>query len=357
MKKICFFLGDVHGAGGISRVTWIIANKLCSQYGVYILAAFRNPVTKYKYRDGVWVDYLFDTRMSVHKRLFSLIKRIRNYIQKNKIEVLICAGEIYYIPCALALMGLKTKLVCWEHSNVSVQDEHKFQNICRRVGARCADEIVTLTQTDCEMYKKKYGVTNCQYIYNPVDDRLINDVHYQHDSRKVISVGRLCYQKNFNEMIEIAKEILPKHPEWHWDVYGDGEEREALQRKIDEYNLSGQLTLKGNVANLYELYRDYSFLVMTSRFEGFPMTLLESTAQGIPAIAYDVLTGPNEIIVDGKNGYLIPNGNRSQMIEKIEKLIAHRQVRMDMSKSCVNIRSCFECQRIIDQWIALLDRL
>lgn len=357
MKKVCFFLGDVHGTGGISRVTWIVANRLCDRFNVCILAEHKNPIVKYEYRDEVQVDYLFDTRMSVHKRLFSMSKGIRKYIKKNKIDVLICAGEIFYIPCLLASLALRTRLVCWEHSNVSVKDEHKFQSICRMFGAFGADEIVTLTQADCKRYKEKYGISKCRFIYNPVDDRLLTDVNYAGDACKIISVGRLCYQKNFGELIEVANKVLPRYPDWSWDIFGEGEEREVLQNKIDEYGLSKQVTLRGNVPNLYQLYKQYSFLVMTSRFEGFPMTLLESTAQGIPSIAYDVLTGPNEIIVNGITGYLIPNGNREQMIEKIEELIVKKEVRNNMSGACVESRCHFECSSIINQWAELLKNL
>lgn len=357
MKTICFFLGDVHGAGGISRVSWILANRLCDRFDVHVLSVYRNPLKKYEYREEVRIDYLFDTCMPIHKRIISLSKATREYIQKNQIEVFICAGEIYYIPSVLATIGLRTRLLCWEHSNVSVQGEHKFQNICRRIGAVFADEIVTLTKADCELYKKKYRVSNCQYIYNPVDDRLLTEVLYAQSSRKIVSVGRLCYQKNFEELIEIARIVLPANPDWSWDIYGEGEARESLKNKIDEYGLNRYLTLKGNVPNLYEIYKEYSFLVMTSRFEGFPMTLLESTAQGIPSIAYDVLTGPNEIIIEGKTGYLISNGNRRKMIERIEELISNQQIRKAMSDECVKSRGRFECTRIVEQWSILLERL
>lgn len=354
MKKVGILLGDAQGNGGIGRVTWILSNRLCENYDIYILSDFQNPKKKYEYNPRIRFTYLTNNMTSVHKRILSVAKGIRKFIKKNKIDVFICAGAIYFPPATLAVKGTHAKFICWEHSNVSVKNEHRFQGLCRWFGAKFADWIVPLTKTDAKMYKKEYGCRRVTSIYNPVDDRLITSVHYDVESKKIISVGRYCWQKNFEILVEVAKIVLTNNPGWSWDIYGDGETFNTIQMLVKNNDLENRLNLMGRVDDLYNRYREYSMLVMTSRFEGFPMTLLESTAQGIPAVAFDVLTGPNEVIEDGKSGYLIAPDNVCKMAQAIQELIDCPCKREQMSNRCVELRKNYDCDSIVKQWERLL---
>lgn len=357
MKKIGIFLGDIHGNGGISRVTWIIANRLNAFYHVYILSSFQNKSEKYSYAEDITVEFLFQEQRPVHTRFLQLTKGVRDFIRRNKIDILICAGTIYYPPCVLAVKGTGTRLICWEHSNASVKSEHQFQGICRRIGAKHADMAVPLTKADEKLYREKYRIRNCRAIYNPVDDRLLGPVAYCAESRKIISVGRLCFEKNFELLVDVADIFLKRNPGWTWDIFGEGENRGAIQEKIEKADLCGRLVLRGRVPDLYERYQDYAMLVMTSRSEGFPMALLEATAKGIPAVSFDILTGPNEIIADGETGFLVPPGDAAAMAERLQRLADDCTLRKKMSAGCLELRNHFSCQKIVENWRKVLDEL
>lgn len=354
VKKVGILLGDAQGNGGIARVTWILSNRLCENYDIYILSDFHNPKIKYDYDPRIHFSYLVDKMTSVHKRILLVTKGIKRFIKENKIDVFICAGAIYFPPATLGVKRTHAKLICWEHSNVSVKNEHRFQGLCRWFGAKFADWIVPLTKTDAKMYQKEYGCRNVTSIYNPVDDRLITPVQYDVESKKIISVGRYCWQKNFEVLVEVAKIVLTNNPNWSWDIYGDGETFNTIQMLVKNNHLENRLNLMGRVDDLYNRYKDYSMLVMTSRFEGFPMTLLESTAQGIPAVAFDVLTGPNEVIDDGKSGYLIEPDNVCKMAQAIQELIDSPCKRAQMSDRCVELRKNYDCDSVVKQWERLL---
>lgn len=357
MKKIGIFLGNIQGSGGISRVTWILANKLNAFYEIHILSSIQSTGEEYRYADDIAVEFLFQEQRPVHTRFLRLTRGIHDFVKRNSLDILICAGTIYYPSCALAAKGTDVKLICWEHANASIESEHKFQGICRRVGAKNADMIVLLTNADEQMYRERYHVKNCRAICNPIDGRLLGDVVYHTESKKIISVGRLCYQKNFELLVDVANVFLKKNPEWRWDVFGEGECRAAIQEKIDEAGLQKKLVLRGRVSDLYDRYQEYALLVMTSRFEGFPMTLLESTARGIPAVAFDVYTGPNEIIVDGETGVLVPPGDAVAMAEKIQCLADDSELRKKMSARCLEIRNRFSCHAVVKNWREILDGL
>ena len=180
---------------------------------------------------------------------------------------------------------------------------------------------------------------------------------YNPHSQKIISVGRLSYPKNFELLIEIASEVFKRHPDWSWDIYGEGELHGELQSKIDAYHLQGQVVLKGQVSDIYDRYEDYAFMVMTSRYEGFPMTLLEGEACGLPMVSFDIKSGPNEIIVDGKNGFLVPSSNKQAMLQKIEELITDTKLRSEMSRNSLNMRHNFSLSQITQQWKQVFENL
>ena len=354
-KKICFFMDTIQGSGGISRVNWLVISGLnTKEYEIHVLGLFKGGNKRYFYPEEIKTAYLFKEQISNSKRFIKAVKAVREYIVENKIEIFICSGEINFPIVSAALIGLQTKLICWEHSNVSVQNEHKFQRTCRFIGAKTADVIVTLTKKDKQLYRDTYHVKKCVHIYNPVDDQLIKEVKYDREAKKIISVGRLCYQKNFECTIKVAEKVLKRYPEWRWDIYGEGEEYTILNQMIAEKKLNGKVCLMGRVDDLYDRYKKYSMLVMTSRFEGFPMTLLESTATGLPAVSFDVLTGPNEIIDNGENGYLVKFELVDTMVEKICYLIDHPEIRQRMSDYNCYKRLEFRKENIIDKWEDLL---
>ena len=150
------------------------------------------------------------------------------------------------------------------------------------------------------------------------------------------------FPKNFDRLLEIAKKLEERETNWHWDIYGDGEERKQLEEKIEKLGLGKRVSLKGAVNDLYTRYRQYMAVVMTSRYEGFPMVLIEGAANGLPMIAFDVRTGPKEIIRNGENGFLINSEDDDGMVDAIVKLMNNQQLRIKMSKasSISSLRLC-----------------
>ena len=150
---------------------------------------------------------------------------------------------------------------------------------------------------------------------------------------------------------------MKKYPDWSWDIYGEGEERIALEEKIRRYNLQEKLTLKGQVHNIYELYHQYSMIVMTSRYEGFPMVLLEAAACGLPMVSFDIQTGPSEIIKNGVNGYLCNKNSNSEMINNIISLIGSEENRKEFSYNSKKTAESFSVDSICEQWKKLFKRI
>lgn len=364
MKRICFLLGGFQSNGGIGRSTSILANHLCNENDLEIHTISYCETSKerlYEIDSRVREHLLFDEETSMTKALLlkNATRRVKRILKENKIGILISCGTINYPLGILAVMGTSVKCICVEHTSPEVQSDHKFQALCRKIAVKKTDMMVTITDSARDYYIKELGIHAdrvCR-IYNPVPEQYYQSNCYQVSSRKIISVGRLSYPKNFSCLIDIAKVVLERHPDWCWDIFGEGEEQQQLQQKINDLGISDRIQLRGQVPDLLQRYGEYSFIVMTSRYEGFPMSLLEAAANRLPMVSFDIKTGPNEIIQDGVNGYLLDKNDISEMIERICNLVENKHVRLSMSKNAYEMIARFDIARITDQWRSLFDNV
>ena len=353
---ICFFLGGFYGNGGIGRVTSVLAGRLAGEadFTVTALSYVRREEKRlYPLSERVREAFFLDRYASMAQLMLTGgERRLRRFLKEQDVDVLVACGALFFPISVRAARGTKTKVVCWEHSDPEGNHDHRGQNAARVYGARRADMNVVLTDRALRVYREKLGAENTVRIYNPVADEALRRAGtYDAASGRIVSVGRLTYQKNFTAAVELAARVLPRHPGWSWDVYGEGEERAALEQLAETRGLSGRMTLCGQVNDLYDRYQDYGVMVMTSRYEGFPMTLLEGLANGLPLLAFDVPTGPDEIIVSGENGYLIPAGDDDAMAERLAALRA----RLSAGSKAASAR--FTEQTAVQAWAALLREL
>lgn len=358
MPNICFLLGGFQGNGGIGRVTSILANALAEnqEYNVTTISYLqkKNVPMLYKTSDKLHSYYLLDTNISMTKAILTkhLIRKTRQILIKENIDILVACGALYYPLGIIAVKGTSAKCFCWEHTNPETSADYRFQRLCRRMAVGYSDKIIVLTKAAEKYYKDslKAKPTRLLQIYNPISEEAARSERYNAESNKIISVGRLSYPKNFSLLLDIAAKILPRYHDWSWDIYGAGEEYDLLSEKISKLSLEGRVRLMGQVDDIYERYGDYSMQVMTSRYEGFPMTLIEGAVNRLPLISFDVKTGPDEIIADGENGFLVPPENAEKMQERIEYLINHPEEREMMSEKAFRSVEKFRMAGILEQW-------
>lgn len=357
--NICFLHGGFAFYGGIGRVVSTLVNELSknTNWQIFSLSYFNSHRPNcFEISSRVYDHYLFDNPINMKKGLLKGgIRKMRSYIRKYRIDIVISCGVLYNILAIEACKFTNTKCIVWEHTSPNTTSDYPFQWLCRIYGASKSSCNVLISKSAKEMYDKRFRRARNITIYNPIDPKLFDrKVNYSINSKKIISVGRLSYPKNFGIIVDIAKIVMSKYPDWKWDIYGDGEEREMLQNKISDAGLENVVTLRGTTNDIYNIYNDYSFIVMTSRYEGFPMVLLEGAANGLPMVSFDILTGPNEIIEDQKNGFLVEAGNINQMAKCIEFLIENPQARIKMSNNAYAKSKEFSIENIKNKWEEVL---
>lgn len=360
--KICFFHAGFSLHGGIERVVSIVVRNLSlkKDMEIHCLSLSKSvPLDFYLLPSDLKLNCLFEEPINMKNSFMKGgIPRLVKYLKSNQFDVIVACGAMYFPLACVSGKLAGTKVICWEHTSPETKNEFLFQGISRRIGASFSDINVLIAEEAKTYYEKHFRKKRNKVIYNPADSKLFDgESCYQKNSQSLISVGRLSYQKNYPLLIDIAEKVLKKHTEWSWHIYGDGEEREELESRITEKGLVGKLTLMGTVADLYDRYPAYAAIVMTSRYEGFPMVLIEAAAKGLPMIGFDISTGPKEIIDDGVNGFLIPNGDVDCMVARLECLMADNELRDRFSAAAKTKATAFCVDNIVDQWYGLFVEL
>ena len=357
--KVCFFSGDITRSGGTERVANLIANELNKDpnYEIsFVSLVEKKSKTFFPLDERISRWTLYDKPVSGIVHFFGYVHRLKKILNENNIDILVDIDGIIDVYSVLAKRHTKTKVVSWEHFNMYHHPNQNLRSRVRNFAVKRVDAIVTLTEQDKGYYldgfKPKCPV---KAICNPVSYTGIDNT-YDEESKKIISIGRLTHQKGFDRLVDIAEVVLKKHSDWEWFVYGEGEDKESLLRSINEKEINN-LHLMGNVDDIDYRYKESAMFVMTSRYEGLPMTLLEAKYYRLPIVSYDIKTGPRECVIDGVNGYLVEDGDKEELINKIIELIEDKDRRKEFSNHSLDETDKFELSYIINQWKELFEEI
>jgi len=358
MMNVCFLLGGFEGRGGIGRVTSTTINSFSDKDNINVLAVsyVKEKNDSYKTNENIKRDFLYNDRTSMTKAILfrNGALKLRKILKKNQIDILIACGVMYLPLAFLSALGTDIKVMYVEHTNPDIGYDFRFEKAIRTFSAVLSDRIIVISDAARKWYiNKGINKNKIRLIYNSIPEEAFSNRDYNPDSTKIISVGRLSFPKNFEGLIDIASRFIKKYPNWIWDIYGDGECKEALEEQIKKNGLEEQVFLRGNRQNIIEIYKDYAFIAMTSRYEGFPMALIEAAANKLPLLSYDIKTGPNEIIIDKENGYLIEFEDALEFSKKIEDLIDNPDKRKQMSSKSYQTSQSFHVERIKKCWLEL----
>lgn len=350
MKLNICFIGHFT-AGGTESATFLVANGLCNKHKVFVLNTC-NREPSFKLKQTIVFDYLKDG--SIPKRILFLKK----YLTKNEIDVLITVESMTGIFSIVAAKLARCKHIVWEHANYYQNQGSRWIQKIRQIELYSVDAYVVLTERDRNNFVKHFRIkARLEQIYNVAKSQ--GDYLYDMDSKIIVSVGHLRKIKNFIVIPDVAKIIFSKHPDWKWKIYGDtnGDEYYAIKEKIDAYSLQNQVIFCGRCNDMESAYQEASMYVMTSFQEGLPMVLLEAKASKLPLVSFDIETGPDEIIMDGVNGYLVPAYEVEMMAEKICKLIENKEIRKSFSNNSKEGLGMFSKELILEKWDSLLNSI
>jgi glycosyltransferase involved in cell wall biosynthesis len=173
--------------------------------------------------------------------------------------------------------------------------------------------------------------------------------------RTIVALGRLKREKGFDILVSAFGICAPRHPDWSLLLIGEGEERRTLESQIASLGLGGRVRLAGHVERPGGLLRAASIFVLPSRYEGFPNSLLEGMACGLPAVAVDCPSGPSEIIEHDRNGLLVPPEDPGALAAALDRLMSCDGERSRLGAEAARVLTRFDLARVAALWEALID--
>lgn len=215
---------------------------------------------------------------------------------------------------------------------------------------KCA-QLVVLTESDargwCQHFKNVTVIPNPVTLYPDV----IDDV--PKDPGRIIFVGRFNHEKRIDRLITAFSMIADKYPNWHVDIFGEGNEKQNLLNQINGLKLGGRIIIHEPTMTIYDEYKRSEMLVLCSEHEAWSLVLVEAMSCGIPCISMDCPSGPREIITDKKTGFLTKNGDVVDLSTKIEWLILHDKERKEMGHNARISAESYKMSVVMKKWIDL----
>jgi len=211
------------------------------------------------------------------------------------------------------------------------------------------DAYATLTDGDAESFRAFLGPeANVLAVPNAVPDTGagVSDL----TAKVVVACGRLAHGKGFDQLLPAWRLVAERHPDWTLRIFGEGPEAGHLRAQVDELGLRGSVQLPGFTSHMYDEMRQASAFVLSSRAEGFPMTLLEAMSCGIPPVSFDCPTGPRDIITDGHDGLLVPNKDVEGLGKALERVVGDADLRRHLGANAVRTAESYDSGHIAARW-------
>ena len=288
-------------------------------------------------------------------------KVVRNVIRQCKPQLIIGFRGGQFLVARLYSLGLGIPAIAAERGAPARFDHMPGGSRWRFIefnGMRLAKKVVI----QLEGYRSQYpGYLRDKLVVipNPVvpaarfatPDRPDNNGRF-----RVLSVGRLSYQKNSESLILAFSALAEQFPSWDLMILGEGDERPKLESLVQETGFADRIRLPGAKANVAEWYEGAHLFCLPSRHEGFPNALAEAQAHGLPAVGFAGCAGVSELIQDGKTGLLARgNGDAETLSQALASLMSHAERREAMGAAGRKAMEAYRPDTVMDAWERLFE--
>lgn len=377
--KIVYVYDAIARIGGVERILVDKMNYLSDHYhhDVYLITAAQgnhgysfplSPNVKhidinvrfhlqyqYKYPKRLWVKWKMDYLLK--KELQKQVKAIdpdiiigTTYYKADVICKLKCrAKKIIESHCAKSYTGVADGV----NRNAVIRLFHRLYLIqYNNIIERQSDALIVLTRSDASEWNKQKNVFIIPNTINCIPQETSS-----YKKKRVISVGRLVYQKGFDRLISAWKTVHNRHPDWQLDIFGEGAHKEILLKQIKNEKLESTIRINPYAKQIFQEYINSSIFVLPSRYEGFGLVLIEAMACGLPCVSFDCPYGPSDIIKEQEDGILVPNDDINKLGDKICYLIENEQTMTKFGNNARENSKRFLPEHIMLLWDQLLKRI
>lgn len=358
--KIAYIIEDFAIKGGAEHIIAEKANALNTLYGheVTVITVYRDDrQPAYRLNNGVSLIRLnvdFADRsggtaaraLSRIKTLATTRKRLQRAISRLRPDIVFFTMPVGALM--LPLIRCRARKVYESHSARRFTPYHCLFTPMELI----ADAVVCLTADDAREYSH---ARRTEVIPNFIETPTSYVTDY--GVKRAIAVGRLEYAKGFDRLISCWSAALKANPGWQLDIYGEGSCRQQLEQQIKALNVEDSIRLCGNVDNIMDIYPKYSLNAVSSRYEGLNMAMIEAQACGLPSVVTDFNYGAKDIINDGYNGLIMPQGDTAAYARALSRMMADEALRASCGTNARLTAKRFAPAEIMEKWQQLVNRL
>jgi glycosyltransferase involved in cell wall biosynthesis len=372
-RPLRFVLVDAYAMGGTVRAVFTVAAELAARRDVEVITVNRRRERPFfGFPPGVRVAAL-DDRVTPRGRaqralaaLPSVLVHPEDYaypsaslwtdlcllrrLRASGGEVVVATRPAWGLIAAAATPPDAVTIV-QEHMHMRAHRPALAADVRRRY--RDIDALAVLTSRDRDGYEAALAgaPTRIEQIPNAVApaERLADPA-----APVVVAAGRLTPQKGFDLLIRAFAPVARRHPDWQLRIYGAGRERDALLELIREEDLYDQAFLMGRTRHLRLALAGAGVFALSSRFEGFPMVLLEAMSCGLPVVSFDCPQGPADIVATGRNGTLVPAEDVAGFSAALEALVGDPERRRAYGAAALETVRAYDAPAIAARWESLL---
>lgn len=345
--KIVLLIGDITTGGGTQRVVSNLANAFCEYYEVELLSIYQtNETPAFPLNHKVKLNFLHHKeRGMVRGKFYKLIDKFyESYLLKKRYQnCIIIYNNMPHYPI------FKNKNTHYLY--ILHERQKKF-----RTKYKHYDALIAINLEQKALLEKHHK--NVIYIPNFLPK--MPDAITNHQQKVVLFLGRFSKEKGVLRLIDIWKKVQEeaKFREWNLVFVGDGVLKEAMQDKIKALHLSTSIIIKPFTKEVEKEYLSASIYVMTSHKEGFGMVLIESASYALPSIAFDITSGPSDIIENEKSGFLIKDNDLENYADKLQVLMRDENLRKIMGENAkIHTKKHFSKELVLQKWQDLFHSL
>lgn len=345
--------------GGAERMAVNYANALSKNIEFSSIVVSRKEGLLLKQIDKN-VSYLFLQRKK--KIDFKAVFELRKYLKNNKINVIHAHSSSFFLAVLVKLTFFKIKIIWHDHYGVS-QDLSSRKSLILKIGSVFFTGIISVN-SDLKDWAKSYlWCKNIIYLPNFILNTLVSNEKQTLNGfadKRIICVANLRPQKNHELVIDAAKVLKDKFPDWTFHLFGKDFEdsySENLKRKIDDLKLEKTIFFYGTIENVGFALEQCQIAVLPSLSEGLPLAILEYGKYKLAVVATNV-GEVSKVISSGKQGLIVESDNLNEFVVALEKLILNQKLRGDMALALHNnVQLNFSETTIIKDYLLWLKSL
>ncbi|WP_245557318.1 glycosyltransferase family 4 protein [Kaistia granuli] len=292
------------------------------------------PVGRYRPLRALW-------------RAVQRVRRLRGEFKRQSPDLIISFLTRTNILTLLAADGLDVRVVISERNNPELQTIGRTWSWLRRVLYPRAFGLVTMTKGAMELFPQDQRSIGW-VIPNQVN--LPSDLQPRRGNKIVAAVGRLVEQKGFDLLLEAFARVAPAHPDWTLVIWGEGPERGRLTAQRDALGLTDRVQLPGVTKRPGLWIETADVFVLSSRYEGWGIVLMEAMAAGLPVISFNCRFGPDEMITHEQDGLLVPDGDVGALAAGLSRLLADEPLRRHLGATAASSALRFSSRRVMVGW-------